>query len=152
MNPADQRFEERLYKRIAALERALIDIKTAQPIGADSLSVLSSNLGSITLTLAPGEAKTFSTIWAPSNNRLQLLDVAASFFIDNDLDENYLFRGGASLSADQLKLRRNDWLDWALSNDTTGVKTYKTLVDNLGSSSHTIYFYSRAYYLKGGAT
>ncbi len=42
MNPADQRFKDRLFKRIAELEKQMQEIKTAQPVGAESVAFVDS--------------------------------------------------------------------------------------------------------------
>jgi hypothetical protein len=151
MNPVNQRFENRIYKRLAIVEKALQDIKTAQPIGIDSLQVLSGNLATASITIAAGDAKTFITTFTAGNGKLQMLNFAASFFIDHDGDLNYLFRRGASLDSDMKMSRRNDWEEWATSNDELGIREYCTLVDNRGSNPHTYYYYVRAYFEKGGA-
>lgn len=151
MNPADQRFEDRIYKRLAAAEKALQDIKTAQPIGADSLQILSTDIDTVTFTLAAGQSGSLLTYWLPSNNQLQLVDFATSLFIDHDLDLAYLWQSGNLLSGDLTKTIKSTTLEWALSSDSDGTKVFQTVVNNNGVSAHTYHFYDRAYYLKGGA-
>jgi hypothetical protein len=43
MNPSDQRFNDRLFARIAELEKQVKEFKTAQPVGAGSVAFIDSN-------------------------------------------------------------------------------------------------------------
>lgn len=151
MNPADQRFEGRIWKTIEKMRQDLIDIKTAQPIGTDSLSVLSSNLSNVNFTLNPGQAANLLSTWNPANQRMQLIDFATSVFIDHDNDNDYGWRHGALLDSEQRKTTKTTDLVWGLSNDATGTRVYQTVIINNGTSPHDYFYYSRMYYLKGGA-
>lgn len=151
MNPADQRLETRVWKRIAVLEKAMQDLKTAQPIGADSLSVLSGDITSVSFSLAGGQAANVITRFSPANHKLQMLNFAASVYIDFDLDNNFLVSRGVGRDDEQRLSKRYDWEEWATSADSLGVREHFTLVENNGVDTHQYFYYIRAYYLKGGA-
>lgn len=153
VNRAENTIDDRLVNRIAELETAMRELKARQLIGSDGLQVVSSSLlstGAVVLNPGVDGAKTIIVTFNPIVAKLQLLDVYVSFYIDNDLDINYIYGGGASLSVGQKRFWQSTWKDWGSSNDTTGVRINKSRIRNDDTVDHTIYFYARAYFLKGG--
>ena len=90
MNPSDQRFQDRLFKRVAALEKQMQDIKTAQPVGADSVAFVDSIEASFAVPVGANsmwwrDLRFFGAL-GPYSFASEL---GMRFYIDNDNNENY---------------------------------------------------------------
>src|SRR4051794_32905213 len=98
MNPADQRFEDRLYKRVAALERELQDIKTAQRMGLDNFEFDVSAIASGSVFLTSGADHIFRINFYADTPKYYVSELTTSFFINNDLDPAYHWPDGSALT------------------------------------------------------
>lgn len=104
-------------------------------------------------TIGAGAAITFVITIFPSGSRLSLWNHLFSVAIDTN-DSDHIFPAGASLSADQRKLRISQWIDWADSSDVSNIRVHKIRLENFDASSHTYYLYYKAYTFSsvGGST
>lgn len=154
INRTIESMEDRFIREVASLRREMAALKQAQPIGADSLIVESSNLVSTGGVLVlPGIANLYSGAFNVTSalGRLQLLDFKVSMYVDTDGSSAHLFPNGSSLPASGgKKMRFNLVADWADGNDSTGLQVYKYTVENADSINHTVYLHAKAYYLQGG--
>lgn len=150
MNPADQRFDERMFKRLVRMERELEAIKTAQRIGLDSLAYNFSDVVSASAFLDTSEDHNYRLNFLADRPSLYTSELSVSFFIDNDLDPDYHWPDGAALDA---SLRPLDFfLFYDLFNsDELGVgrKTYYLRILNWGGVPKTIFTHAVLVYPRG---
>jgi len=137
MNPADQRFEDRVFKRIAKLEEQMRDVKNAQPVGADSVAFVHSVENSFAVFAGA------STNWWRD---LRFTGAIASsftselgirFYIDHDNDEDYRLPLGPLLTPGQLQCYAAAWHDQR--EGVAGEKWYHIPVVNGDTVAHTFY-------------
>jgi hypothetical protein len=152
MNPADQRWEDRFFKRLARVERELEDIKTSQRIGLDNFVYDFTSVVSSSVFLAPGVDQTYRLNFIAATPKLYTSELTLSFFINNDLDPNYHWSDGASLT-DASGLRPLDPFVWydLYNSDELGVgrKTYYVRIVNLGSVAKTVHMHAAMVFPKG---
>ena len=138
MNPSDQRFQDRLFKRVAALEKQMQDIKTAQPVGADSVAFVDSIEASFAVPVGANsmwwrDLRFFGAL-GPYSFASEL---GMRFYIDNDNNENFRLPLGPSLTSGQLKCHAASWHDH--HEGAVGEKWYHIPLINGDTSAHTFY-------------
>src|SRR4029453_5254018 len=105
MNPSDQRFNDRLFKRIAELEKQMKEIKAAQPVGAQSVAFINSSEASFAVPVGAnstgGRVLQFYGLTGLLADSF-VSELGMRFYIDNDNDENYRLPLGPSLTSEQL--------------------------------------------------
>jgi hypothetical protein len=142
MNVAEQRFEDRYFKRLAAVEKQMQDIKTAQRIGLDNFVYDFSDVASSHVYLNNGEDYTMRINYIAEVPKLYASELSLSFFINNDLDPNYHWPDGAALTTDS-GLRPFDCVQFydLFNSDETGVgrKVYYLYLVNWGAFAKTIH-------------
>jgi hypothetical protein len=140
MNPSDQRFTDRLFKRIAALEKQMLDIKTAQPVGADSVAFVDSIENSFAVPVGANSVWWRSLRFYGITGTLSdsfTSELGIRFYIDNDNNENYRLPLGPSLSSGQLKCHAASWRDH--HEGAVGEKFYHIPLINGDAAAHTFY-------------
>ena len=138
MNPSDQRFNDRLFVRIAELERQMKEIKTAQPVGAESVAFFDSVENSFAVPLGANSvwwrSLRFSGAIGPNSF---VSELGMRFYIDNDNDENYRLPLGPSLASGQLDCHAAIWQDH--HEGAVGEKWYHVPLINGDTAAHTFY-------------
>jgi hypothetical protein len=155
MNPADQRFNDRLFKRISTLEKQLQDIKTAQRMGMDNFQYDITDVVSSSVFLASGQEHILRINFIAEHAKLYASELSFSFFINNDLDPDYHLPDGAALT-DASNLRP---LDFFVNYDLTesdelgaGRKTYYIRFTNYSIISKTVHLHAALVFSKGNVT
>jgi hypothetical protein len=152
MNPADQRFNDRLFRRIAALEKQLQDIKTAQRIGLDNFVYNFTDPVSASVFLGTSEDQNYRLNFIADNPTLYASELSLSLFINNDLDPDYHWPDGAALT-DASGLRPLDqfvWYDLYNSDELgAGRKTYYVRILNWGGIAKTVHMHATMVFPKG---
>jgi hypothetical protein len=150
MNPSDQRFNDRLFKRFAALEKQMQEIKSAQPVGAESVSFVNSDEASFAVPVGANSmwwrSLRFYGITAVLDNKF-VSELGMRFYIDNDNNENYRLPLGPSLTSGQLKCHAASWHDH--HEGVVGEKYYHIPLINGDSAAHTFYCHFKITLPKG---
>jgi hypothetical protein len=138
MNPADQRFTDRLFKRIAELEKQMQEIKAAQPVGAESIPFVNSVEASFAIFVAANSNwYTSLRFYGALGSKSFTSEVGLRFYIDNDNDENYRLPRGSSLSSGQRKCHAAIWHDH--HEGVVGEKWYHIPLINDDVAAHTFF-------------
>lgn len=155
MNPADQRFNDRIYKRIARMEKELQDIKTAQRMGLDNFEYDITDVVSGHVYLTSGQDYVGRLNFNADTPKYYTSELSQAYFINNDLDPTYHWPDGAALT-DASGLRPFDPISiYDLYNsDETGVgqKVYYLHLTNYSAFAKTIHFHVGLVFPKGGIT
>jgi hypothetical protein len=153
MNPSDQRFEERWLRRLAAVERELRDLKTAQAIGLDSMSYDITDVVSSSIFLNSGDDHTQVINFIADKKVYYNSNLTVSFFINNDLDPDYRWPDGPALTTGS-GLRPFDhveWYDFYASDELgAGRTTWKIYMMNWGAFAKTIHYHAALVFPRGG--
>jgi hypothetical protein len=141
VNPSDQRFTDRLFQRIASLEKQMQQIKTAQPVGAQSVSFIDSIENSFAVPVGANSMWWRDLRFYGITGVLGLTgfvsELGLRFYIDNDNNENYRLPPGPSLTSGQLKCHAASWQDH--HEGVVGEKWYHIPLINGDSAAHTFY-------------
>jgi hypothetical protein len=140
INRTTQTQQTELVRRLPAAERSIRDLKNKQLIGADSLPVVESNQGSYTAVMAAGAVGGLLLNVYASVNRRYLSEIKMTFYINNDLNPNYAWPYGPSITPSQLDVTH--YLDLAVSDELgAGNKSYVFRIANTSGSSITLYMH-----------
>lgn len=154
MNPADQRFTDRLYKRIADLEKQMQDIKTFQRMGLDNFVYKPTDIVSGSAYIETGKDHILRINYLIEDPKYFASELTMSFFMNNDLDPNYHFPDGSALT-DASTLRVFDffpWYDLYESDELgAGIKTYYLRMANYGTNK-TVHFHVGLVFPTGNVT
>ena len=159
MNPADQRFEDRVYKRLTAVEKSLQDIKTAQPTGLDGITFDFSDGFEGHVYLQNYEYKTWRVNFNAAVPKLYASELAVSFFINNDLNMDYHWPDGPAIAEPPppsqvivglIPLDIAVWYDLYASDETgSGRKSYYIRIVNTGAFAKTVHMRGALVFPKG---
>ena len=138
MNPSDQRFNDRIFTRIGELEKQMQEIKTAQPVGAESVAFINSVENSFAVPVGANSTwwRTLNFYGALGSNSFTS-ELGMRFYIDNDNDENYRLPLGPSLTSGQLDCHAASWHDH--HEGGVGEKWYHIPLINGDTAAHTFY-------------
>lgn len=141
INRTTQTPQTELLRRLPAAERAIRDLKNKQLIGADSLPVAESTEGSYSSVYPAGQVGGLVlNIYAEEAKRY-LSEVKMVFYIDNDLNPNYVWPYGASITPSMLDVAA-PYLDLAYSDELgAGNKAYVLRIANTDTVAHTIHLH-----------
>jgi hypothetical protein len=141
VNPADQRFNDRLFKRISTLEKQLQDIKTAQRMGLDNFQFDITDITSGSVFLNAGQDHILRFNFYADTPKYYVAELTTSFFINNDLDPAYHWPDGSALTTAS-GLRPFDPLatyDLYESDETgTGLKVYYLHLTNYSAFADSL--------------
>jgi hypothetical protein len=155
MNPADQRFNDRLFKRIATLEKELQDIKTAQRMGLDNFQYDVTDVASFHSYLPIGTEEVYRINFLAEHPKYYAGELSMSFFFNNDLDDNYHWPDGAALTPAS-GLQGFDFFPvydiWNSDETGAGRKTYYLRIINYGSAPKTVHSYIAQVFPKGNVS
>ena len=155
MNPADRRFEDRLYKRIAALETQMQDIKTAQKMGLDNFEYSVTDIVSGSVFLNSGDDYVGRINFHADTPKYYVSELTTSFFINNNLDNAYHWPDGSALTTAS-GLRPFDPITiydiWNSDETGTGLKVYYLHMTNYSAFAKTIHWHLGLVFPKGGIT
>lgn len=155
MNPADQRFEDRIWKRVANLEKQLQDIKTAQSMGLDNFVYNISDVVSGSVFLTSGQDHAIRINFIADTPKYFVSELTLSFFINNDLNADYHWPDGAALT-DASGLRPFDHFEhydlYESDELGTGVKAYYVRMINYSGFSKTIHYHAALIFPTGDVT
>lgn len=155
VNKAEQRFEDRLIRKVLDNEKQMADLKAAnQPAGADILGVsaLPSDgipIGTGTVTVPSGGTVTVTINAFPFNDILTLWNSSFTIYVDapvGPLTSSDKWPDGSNMTAAKRNLKVTHWLDYHDSFDATGKRAFKLFIRNDDVSSHTV-FVSFMFYL-----
>jgi hypothetical protein len=140
MNPSDQRFNDRLFTRIAELEKQMKEIKTAQPVGAKSVAFIDSNENSFAVAIGANsmwwrDLRFYGITGLLANSFVS--ELGMRLYIDNDNNENYRLPLGPSLTSGQLKCYAASWHDH--HEGVVSEKWYHIPLINGDTAAHTFY-------------
>jgi len=140
MNPSEQRFNDRLFKRIAALEKQMQDIKTAQPVGAESVAFIDSIENSFSVPVGANSVwwrtlRFYGITGALANSFVS--ELGLRFYIDNDNNEDYRLPLGPALTSGQFDCHAASWHDH--HEGVVDEKYYHIPLINGDSAAHTFY-------------
>lgn len=144
--------DDSFLNTVASMKQEMLDMKTKQPIGADSLAVIGIPESPLPLsvgpiTIAAGSSLTLNVTNIPVADRLTLWNFAFTILVDSEDDFDYQWPAGSALSLNARELFVFDWLDWADSSDTTNTRVYKIRIRNSDPSgtTHDYYVKFKAY-------
>jgi hypothetical protein len=120
MNPSNQRFNDRLFARIAELEKQMKEIKTAQPVGAESVAFIDSIENSFAVPVGA------NSVWWRS---LRFFGAIGSNSFTSPL--------GPSLTSGQFDCHAASWQDD--HEGVVGEKWYHIPLINGDTAAHTFY-------------
>lgn len=107
---------------------------------------------SLTVTIAAGKAITISITTVPDNSVLALWNflytiVVDSLTLDSNGDYGYEYPVGTLIPNNSpiFAMFTEQWLDWAMSSDTSNERTHMIRIHNTDTASHTFYFFYKAY-------
>jgi hypothetical protein len=139
VNPTEDTMEKRLINRIADLERQVLALTTPQPIASDVMRFLSSD-GNVRgpYTLGPGEARNVNFKFQLQGSAKLVSTFRVSTWVDVHDNAHLWPSDGTStaLTSGQLALRRDVWLEAALSGEDNGVIFYRVRIRNEDTVSH----------------
>jgi hypothetical protein len=155
MNPSEQRFTDRLFKRVAALERQLQDIKTAQRIGLDNFVYDISNVASFHSYMPVGGEELYRINFLAEHPKYYAGELSMSFFFNNDLDDDYHWPDGAALTPAS-NLPGFDFFPaydlWNSDETGAGRKSYYLRIINYGAVPKTVHTHIAQVFPKGNVT
>lgn len=157
VNKAAQGLDSRFINDVARLQRNLREIKSPQHIGADIIeiqSIPSSSFVSLAgpFTIPSGGGLLVTHTYATDLQTLTLWNFLVSLYIDPTIDgmtglpdSANKYPDGGMLSAGQLNIKFETWIDWASSSDTTNARAFITYAVNKDTVDHTYYVAEKAY-------
>jgi hypothetical protein len=155
MNPADQRFNDRLFKRISNLEKQLQDIKTAQRMGLDNFEYDITDIISSSVYLNSGQDHILIFNFNADTPKYYTSELTMSFFINNNLDDAYHWPDGSAL-ADPSGLRPLEIVPiydiWDSDETGVGRKRYYVHITNYSAFAKTVHWHVGLVFPKGGVT
>lgn len=145
INRAEETPEKRFIKELAELRREVEAMKSAQLLGADNMNIAESEAGSLTTVYTAGMVGGVVLNMYAEVKRLYLAEVKTVFYLDNDLDPNYAWPYGASITPSMLNV--SQLYDLARSNETgAGNKAYVFRIQNTDSVPHTVHMHFQIIY------
>jgi hypothetical protein len=155
MNPSEQRYEDRPWKRLAAVEKQLHDIKTAQRMGLDNFVYDISDVVSSHFFLNSGEVYTLRLNFIAEHPAYFASELSVSFFMNNDLDPDYHWPDGAAVTTVS-GLRPFDYIPFydLYNSDELGAgrKTYYLQITNMGVVAKTVHMHAALVFPKSNLT
>jgi hypothetical protein len=153
MNPADQRFTERYFKRLAKVEQELQDIKNAQRIGLDNFVYDITEITSGSVYLNSGQDHILSFNFNADDPKFYTSELTMSFFINNNLDDAYHWPDGSALT-DASGLRPLEIFPfydiWNSDETGAGRKRYYVHITNYSAFAKTVHWHVGLVFPKGG--
>lgn len=147
-NLAEESLQQSLVRQVAYLTEQMNQLKTKQLVAGDNLVVQGSNLVSISDSFNSGQYRDYTITFTPVNQILGQPQIAMSFYIDADLNDNNIFPIGPSLNNDQKALDIKWHLDWGRSADGVGMRKWHLRLYNPSASTIVVYSYFRIYSVK----
>lgn len=140
VNQSTNDLESRLVNKLADLQRQILDLRTRQKIGADAISTRVSTTYTFgPITIAAAAYSWFSITVTPNIPTLTIWNHEVTVYVDSNGLDMYSFPTGSFLTGGKEKMRQSVWLDWYNSNDATGARNIKILIENTDSASHNYY-------------
>lgn len=156
-NKVQLALQHKLKNTVKMHQRNIRELKTPQPVGADIVQVQglpNSNTTNLygAYPLPPGSAQILNVTWRPAKQTLTLWQALTSVWIDppsfasGDFpDPDYLFPEVAAIIPDASNVETFEHWDYYTSNDDENARTYKMLVVNFGTDTHTIWIAQKVY-------
>ncbi|MDQ0672931.1 hypothetical protein QFZ36_000492 [Pseudarthrobacter siccitolerans] len=145
INHAENTPEKRFIKELAEMRKEIEALKSAQLLGADNMNIVESLGGSLTTVYTAGMVGGVIFNMYAGVKRRYLSEVKCTFYIDNDLNPNYAWPYGASITPGMLDV--SQLYDLARSDETgAGNKSYVYRIENKTGVSHTIYMHFQVVY------
>lgn len=150
VNRAEQGLDNKLVNDVRGLKRDMRELKTKQPIGADSITVIGvPEVGALLagpITIIAGSSLTLAVTTIPAGNTLTLWNFAFTIYVDGTSNDDQ-WPNGANMTLAKRELFVFDWFDWADSSDVTNIRVYKIRLRNSdpGGITHDYYVRFKAY-------